>query len=158
MQIQRRRVTNYVIIFGWLTLFGISSIFQTLYPEITVLAIVFPIVLLLSLIGMILINHLVIKDDMIKITKRDILLSKIFSYITVFLMIILIIFGYIIKNDSLMYVLKLVAASLLIAIGIFGAIYFSVITFKKPKDDYIHTGTVIDADFEETDNNTNLPS
>lgn len=156
MQIKRQRISMYLIMFGWLILFGANSIVLALLPMSNVLPVVLPIALLVSLLVMIVLNKSLVPDDMIKISEKDILISKILSYISVLLMAILILFDLIVKNAELNFIVTIVAASLLVATGIFGAVYFGIITFRKPKNPFQPPQDVVDADFEEK--GPNLPS
>lgn len=70
MQIKRQRISMYLIMFGWLILFGANSIVLALLPKSNVLPVVLPIALLVSLLVMIVLNKSLVPDDMIKLVKK----------------------------------------------------------------------------------------
>lgn len=161
MQVKRQRISFFSVVFIWITLFGIQTLVLELAKEnseaMSILRIIFPIALLGTLIGLVIANKYLVKDDMISITNRDYLVSKITGYIAAIPMIVLILFDFIVKNQpQLTLIVKLVASSLLIAVGVFGTIYFLVVAFKKPKSPFDNSSKVIDAEFEEK--KPNLPN
>ncbi|MGI6781670.1 MAG: hypothetical protein ACOX56_02390 [Acholeplasmataceae bacterium] len=161
MQIKRQRISFSAIIFIWLTLFGIQHLILELVRDNEklrrLLGIILPLVLLVALIGLVLGVKFLIRDDMITITTRDHQVSRILGYIGAVPIIVLILFDYIVKDKpQVNFVVNLVASILLILVGLFGSIYYSIIICQKPRHPFGHDGKVIEAEFEEKDNN--LPS
>ena len=163
MQVKRQRVSFLVAVFSWLILYGLQSLFLEIFKDsqsIKVLRIIFPIILVVGLIGLVLMNKFLVKDDMIQFKTRDEKISKILGYIVIVPIAVLILFDYIVVDGgNINFIVNVVASSLLILLGIGGVIYFGLIAFKKPKSPFNDESNIIDADFDEiNEDNRNLPN
>ena len=91
---------------------------------------------------------------MITITEKDHQLSRFVGYIVAVPLLILILFDYLVKeNPTVNFVVNLVASIFLMAVSLFGIIYFGIIALQKPKSPFKNEGQVIEAEFKEKDNN-----
>ncbi|HPX71594.1 MAG TPA: hypothetical protein PLP51_00265 [Acholeplasmataceae bacterium] len=158
MQIKRQRVAFSAGILIWLVFFGIQKIVLEVLKNddklTKIFQLAFPIVLLVFLIGMFLGTKYFVRDDMITITERDEILQRIVAYIAAVPVLVLIFIEYLIRdNPNLVFIINIIGASILIVIGLFGGIYFTIVACQKPKIPFKKFGKTEEADFKEKDNN-----
>lgn len=151
MQVKRQRISFYVGVFFWLILFGVRAILGEIYPDSKSLSILGPVILLAILIGVIIMNKYLVRDDMIWFREADNIFAKVIAYVAIFPIGLLILFGYFTTNENLVFIINIVSASFLILVSLVGLIYFGIIAFKKPKNPFPPPNDIIDADFREKD-------
>ncbi|HHT82719.1 MAG TPA: hypothetical protein GX003_04720 [Acholeplasmataceae bacterium] len=156
MQIKRQRIAFSVAIFAWLIFYGIQNIILNVIEKETkvesVLKLALPIFLILLLIGLFIGVRRFVRDDMITIKERDYQIQRVVGYIAAVPVLVLLFIDYIIRdNPNLNLIITIVSSGLLIVIGLFGSIYFLIISLQKPKVPFKKPNKVEEAEFKELD-------
>lgn len=157
MQVKRQKVALYAAIFLWLTLYAIVSLIMQVIPENKTVNMILLIGLFVILIGILAATKYFVKDDMIFFSEKNEKVFKIWSYVALAPIAVLILFDYLLKDQpEVTHIVKIVSSSILMLVSVVGAIYFGIIAFQRSKPPIAEHQEVIDADFEEK--KPNLPS